>query len=152
MEDGSNEQESGSTLREKLEATIGETKALRGALAERVAAGHKFVTAEDLKDVGFDQMDAKAAEISAQRVAEREGVLRDALAEKGFQGEELEAALAALKGGSAAAGSMPEAKPAPTPFTSTGSLGGAPPARIPDQQVRGIDRIRVALEDLNKKS
>jgi hypothetical protein len=132
--------ESGKEFREKFEATVAENATLRAQFAEKLG-----VSAEDLKGVPADQLVAKATELQEQRKAQREQVLRESLEERGLKGDDLEAALAALKGGTAAAGATPEAKPAPSPFASTGSLGGGPPGSLPNDNVFGVDRIRLGL-------
>lgn len=136
--------ESGSQLREKLESTLAVNKGLTAELAKRTADGFKFVKPEDLEGVSYDQMAAKAAELEAQRAADRQQVLRDSLAEAGLSGEDLEAALARLKAG----GGTPQteqSKPAPSPFALTGSLGGTPPSGTTTPLSSGRDMIRAGL-------
>jgi len=135
-------EESGSSLRNQLETTIEANKGLTSELAKVVASNHKFVKPEDLHGIGYDQMATKAAELSAQRAEERAQILREELEARGLQGDQLEAALVSK-------GEAP-ATPAPTPFASTGSLGGTPPALVPTDNVRGVDRIRAAIAEGNK--
>lgn len=142
MDDGSGAPgtESGAEFRQKFESLQGENVQLRHTIAESLG-----VSADDLKGVPADQLVTKAAEVKEQRRAEQDRILRESLQARGFDGDDLEAALAQLKGGTAAAGAMPEAKPAPSPFASTGSLGGGPPGSLPEQGLFGVDRIRAAL-------
>jgi hypothetical protein len=137
--------ESGSEFRQKFESTQAENAALRGALAEKLG-----VSADDLKGVPADQVVAKAAELQEQRRAQREQVLRESLEERGLSGDDLETALAALKGTGAPA-PAPAAQPAPSPFASTGSLGGSPVGTPAPTFTRGVDRIRHALNNPTKK-
>lgn len=137
---------SGKEFREKFEATMAENATLRASIAEKLG-----VSAEDLKGVPADQIITKAAEITEQRKAQRQQVLRESLEERGLSGEDLEAALAQLTGGKGnTPAPTPEAKPARTPFASTGSLGGGPPGSLPNQNLFGADRIAAALRERNK--
>jgi hypothetical protein len=132
--------ESGKEFREKFEATQAENAALRTQIAEQLG-----VKAEDLKGVPADQLVTKATELKAAAAAEEERILREALSKRGVQADDLEAALAALKGGSAGSAPTQETKPAPSPFASTGSLGGGPPGSLPTEGLYGVDNIRAAL-------
>jgi hypothetical protein len=90
MDNGAAEagQESGGSLREKLEAAL----ATNATLATQVASyqakdlisakGYKHVTAEELQGVKLDEIEAKAAEIEQTKVAQREAVLREVLGDK----------------------------------------------------------------------
>jgi hypothetical protein len=131
--------ESGSALREKLEATIEANKATAAELNRRVASAHEFVTPEDLAGVPLDQLDAKAAEISQARAAERQALLVEELKRRGVAEDQLEAALANL-------GVKPQEQPAPSQVASLGQLPGNVPAvnQVPEG-VRGYDRIRAAI-------
>lgn len=88
----------GSGLRRKLEETIGENR----QLAEKVfsyeaneviaAKGFSLVKPEDL--VGAENLEARAQELQEARETERLNVVRDLLAQKGLEGEELDSAVA----------------------------------------------------------
>jgi len=137
------QRESGTEFRQKFEAQQAENAALRDTLAEKLG-----VSAEDLKEVPANQIVARAAEITEQRKVLREQVLREALESRGLSGTDLEAALAQLKGGTGEQPApTPEAKPARSPFTSTGPLGGGPPGSLPVQGLYGVDRIEAAIRE-----
>lgn len=88
----------GSGLRRKLEETIGENRQLaeKNRLYEATQVigekGLTLVKPEDL--VGADDVVAKAEELQAVRQAERQAVIRDVLAQRGLEGEELDTAVA----------------------------------------------------------
>lgn len=134
--------ESGKEFRQKFEALNEENKVLRGTLAQTVAEKHGLKP-EDLADVPVDQMATKAAEIAEQKEQQRQQLLRESLEAHGLSGEDLESALAKL----VAKGETPKpaASTSTSPFASTGSLGGTPPASPGTQGVHGIDRIRAAM-------
>jgi hypothetical protein len=131
--------ESGSALRERLEATIEASKATAAELNRRVAAAHEFVTPEDLAGVPLDQLDTRAAEISQARAAERTELLKEELKRRGVAEDQLEAALANL-------GVATQAPPVSSQVASLGSLPGTVPSvNATPEGVRGYDRIRAAL-------
>lgn len=129
--------ESGGEFRQKFEATQAEAAALRGQLAEQLG-----VDAEALKGVPADQVVAKATEIKTAQAAAEEAVLRKHLG-IGEDGD-LEAALAKVKGEGGDT-QTPTGTSDPTPFTSTGSLGGTPPTGKQTEGLYGRDRIRAAM-------
>jgi hypothetical protein len=139
-------QESGSQLREKLEAALNENKTVKTVLAQAVVKGLRYVTPEDLKDVAVDQIEAKAAELESTRKAAEDAALAARL---GVPVEDLDAALAKLSG----QGDQPPAQQPATrsPFAFTGALGGQPTGSIPDPNVRGVDRIQAAVAAGSKK-
>lgn len=129
--------ESGGEFRQKFEATQAEAAALRAQLAQQLG-----VDAAALKDVPADQVVAKATEIKTAQAAAEEAVLRKHLG-IGEDGD-LEAALARVRGEGGNTGATNEGS-VPTPFTSTGSLGGKPPKGTQTEGLTGRDRIRASL-------
>ena len=139
--------ESGAEFRQKFEDTQSENENLRNALAEKLG-----VSGEELKGVPAGQIVARAAEIVEQRKTQQEQVLREALESRGLSGTDLETALAQLKGGTGQQPApAPEVKPARSPFTSTGPLGGGPPGSLPEQGLYGVARIEAAITAREKK-
>lgn len=143
-------QESGSALRQKLEAALAKERAATKAAAEAVSKGFKFVKPEDLQDVEAHELSEKAAEIEQNRAAEQDRLLRQALADRGFADEDLDTAISKLKGGNEPASSD---EGAAERVASLGSLGGTAPSK-PEPQLFGEDRIRAAIyaDDERKKA
>lgn len=142
-------QESGSALRQKLEESIETNKGLTQVLASKISKDFRYVKPEDLATVSFDQMEARAAELEAQRAEERATVLRESLAERGLEGDDLEAALAQLAGKGDEP--KPNTAPASSRVASLGSLGGAPVTQdVNTDGAVGPDRIRAALRTKRK--
>lgn len=141
MPDGSEEQqESGSQLRAKLEAALSENRTLKSSLTQFAVKGLRYVRPEDLAEVAVDQIEAKAAELEAQRKSAEDEALAGRL---GVPVEDLESALAKLAG----TGEQPKSEQpvVRSPFASTGALGGTPPGSTPDPNLRGRSRIEAAL-------
>ena len=134
--------ESGGEFRQKFEATQAEAASLRSQLAQQLG-----VDAEALKGVPADQVVAKAEEIKQAQKAQEEAILRKHLGIA--ETDDLEAALAKVKGEGGTTAQTGDPKPAPTPFTSTGSLGGSPPTGTQNEGVHGVSRIRAALGSKN---
>jgi hypothetical protein len=131
--------ESGSEFRQKFEQTQAEAAGLRAVIADQFG-----VAVEDLKGVAPDQIAVKASEIKAAQQAAEDALLRKRLGLA--EGDDLDAALAKLRGGDEPAA---KSEPVSNPFTSTGALGGTPPAgRVEQGMVHGVDRIAVALENV----
>lgn len=147
MADGSGApgSESGKEFREKFEATQAENATLRAQIAEQFG-----VSAEDLKGVPADQIVSKANEVVAAQKAAEEAAVRKYL---GLGADDdLDTALAKVRGeGGETTPAQQQPKPASSPFVSTGSLGGSPPATNPvPEGIRGVDRIAAALEGRKK--
>lgn len=93
------EQESGSSLRQKLEAALAENKALKAKQAELVAKdvirdkGLSLVKPEDLADVAPEEIEAKAAELQKAKEAEMRSTIRTVLAQKGVAEDDLDEAV-----------------------------------------------------------
>lgn len=142
MPEGSeDQQESGSQLRQKLEAALAENRSLREAVNQFATKGFQFVKPEDLAEVAIDQIEAKAAELEAQRKSEQDQLLAARL---GVPVEELDAALAKLKGDGGQSQTQQQ-QAVRSPFASTGALGGEPVGSQPDPTLFGRRRIEAAL-------
>lgn len=139
-------QESGSQLRDKLEAALAENRAIRSTLVETTVKGFRYVKPDDLKDVAVDQIEAKAAELEAERKSAEDAAIAARL---GVSVEDLDAALAKLSG----TGDQPKAEQPATrsPFALTGALGGQPTGSTPDPNLRGVDKIEAAIRARNSK-
>lgn len=118
--------QSGSTLRDKLEAAIALNKSLASQLATTVAGGFKFVKPEDLAEVEPDQFTTKAQEIEEARKTQAEEYARQLLAERFGSEVDLDSLL-------------PKAEAQPQPdsgaadrLASLGQLGGVPPKNQPE--------------------
>lgn len=120
----------GGTLRKKLEETLQRNKTLE-ELASTSAAkaaigehGYSLVKEEDLKGVSADQVEAKAKELQEQREASRLETVRSVLAERGLDGEDLEAAVEDFLGSKQSSSEGED-------FTGIESIGGSRPTRTP---------------------
>jgi hypothetical protein len=132
--------ESGSKLREKLEAEIAKNRVLHEKLTERIVREHKFVSVEDLKGVSYDQLEAHAAEVEKAKTEQRSTILRETLVEKGIPEDQLDAALERLVGSEKAT-----PPPATTRVASLGGLQGTAPQKVPQEGLFGASRIRAAV-------
>ncbi len=136
-------EQSGSELRQKLEGAIADRGTLVGVIAQQYG-----VDAAALKDVPADQIVTKAQEIQTANKAAEEAVVRKALGLG--ENDDLQAALAKVKGGGETTTTTTTEQPGSTPFVSTGSLGGTPPPIQPGAEgVRGPARIRAAMDQSN---
>jgi hypothetical protein len=94
----------GGKLRERLEETLKANRDLAAEVsnfrAEKAISegGFKHVSPEDLKGIPADQIAAKAAEVEAAKLGQREAVLKSVLAERGVPEKDLDAAVANLLG------------------------------------------------------
>ena len=142
-------QESGGALRANLEAALAENKALRSKVIDGIVASHKFVKAEDFKDVALDQFATKAQEVEQARRADAESGIRALLAERLGSDVDLDKALADL--GVVKDDDKPDEKPASGPtFTSGVGIAGTPPAAQTDN-LYGFDRMVAAAADTLKR-
>jgi hypothetical protein len=146
------ENTSGSTLRQKLEETIRENRDLKGRLSEETAAriigaeGLKFVKPEDLKGVAPEEVAAKAKELDEKRRQERETLLKETLAERGLEGDRLEAAFKALTNPDGAAGDAQAAR-----LHSLAGAGGSPvPTGFDPANASPADMILAGLKKRSK--
>lgn len=132
------DEESGSTLRQKLEAAIAEANAWKSQAIGLAGASHKGIKADDFEGVAPDQFSAKAKEIAEARAAEREALLKEALAERFGPDVDLDSVLSNPA-------SQPADDGAAARIASLGSLGGSPPSAVSTPVDPGRDRIAAAL-------
>lgn len=135
------DQSSGSSLRDKLEAALATNKALHSQLATAVAGGFKFVKPEDLAEVDPTQFAAKAQEIEAARTTQAEEFARKLLADKFGPDVDLDSIL-------------PKAEAQPQPdsgaadrLASLGQLGGVPVTTRPETDGSARGDILAGLTD-----
>ena len=132
-------EESGSTLRTRLEEALKANKELgdaNKALSAEVVitrSGLTLVKPADLAGVETDQLAAKAAEIEATRTAEREQMF---IAEAARRGITLTPSIDAT---------TPVVNSALNRVASLGSLGGVPPAQVKHVPVTADELLDVAL-------
>lgn len=134
--------ESGGALRDKLEASIADNRALREALATEVVGGFKYVKPEDLADVAPGDLRTRATEIEEQRAAERREVLQAELTARGLDEQKIEEL---LNGAGAPQGGAP---PQQASKPKLDGNVGSPPARPKPGEGDGLfgpSRIRAAL-------
>jgi hypothetical protein len=138
--------ESGTALRDRLEAEIARNKALTAQLATASVVGLKHVVAEDLEGVDPTQMAAKAAELEQSRIDQGNALLAAALEARGLSGADLDTAVKALAGAGAT--------PAPAPVqdqgvagrvASLGQLGGTPVTNRQAEGLTGMDKVEAFI-------
>jgi hypothetical protein len=130
-------QESGGALRAQLEAALAERTQWQSVAAAQTASRFNHVTAEDLSGVPHDQLEAKATEVSAARVQERQSILESELAARGLTAEQITQALATPVTGKQA--------PSQPNLEHLGSLPGGRPATVDFEGLTGPDLIRAAV-------
>ena len=95
-DDDGQEQESGSSLRQKLEDTLKENKELTSRLSSYEAGavisdnGYDLVKPEDLENVKPSEMADRAKELHEERQVQQVELARQMLSRKGYEGEELD--------------------------------------------------------------
>lgn len=140
------EKDTGSTLRKKYEAVLGEKQAmereLRSLKAQAILAGSGFtrVTVEDLADVSITDLESRAAELETQREQQEADILRRVLASKGLKDNELDTAVKELVGMS----EQDRQIAALDRIRAVGRTGGTPPGQAEDPNLYGPSRIRAA--------
>jgi hypothetical protein len=93
------EKADGGTLRKKLEEAISENQSLSQEVVTLKAGtvieehGLSLVEPDDLKGVAPDQLETKAKELHKQRYEARVDTVKSVLAERGLEGDELDAAV-----------------------------------------------------------
>lgn len=143
--------ESGSTLRRRLEETLDRNKALTTELTGLKAKslieehGHRLVKPEDLDGVEPDQMADRAQALQEERQTQQVDLARDMLAQRGLAGDELEAAVADFLSPSsgqdtAAFGRVKE----------TSAVGGNAARLVNPDALHGLDAIEFALQQRSK--
>lgn len=142
----------GGFLRKKLEEALADNanlskQAATSKIGEIVGAdGFSLVKAEDLAGVSVGQIEAKAKQVQAERTE----VIRSALATKGLEGADLDAALGDFLSG----GEPPVPGVQDENFTNTENLGGGRPKRTPDAPPMddAMGNLTSAFEDQAKSS
>lgn len=95
-DDGQQVEESGSSLRQKLEDTLKEknelARELSGLKADAIIKelGLSLVKPDDLKGVKLSEMTETAQTLHSERQAQQVELAREMLSRKGFEGEELD--------------------------------------------------------------
>jgi hypothetical protein len=139
------DQESGRSLRDRLEAEIARNKEIATRLAQRVAQDFPHVSAEDLAGVSPDELETKAAELNQLKKQEREDILRSTLEERGLSGEQLDVAVQKLVSGDGSAVEAESSVDASTArVASLGKLQGTVPSASTDG-LWGASKIRAAV-------
>lgn len=140
------ERESGSTLRRKYEAVLGEKanleRELRAVKAQAILVekGYSRVTVDDLADVSLAELEAKAAELESQKEQHEADILRRVLAGKGLKDGEIESAVKELLG----MNEQDRQLQALDRIRAVGRTGGTPPGQSEDPNLFGPSRIRAA--------
>ncbi len=143
--DESFEEESGSTLRQKLESTLKEnqelTSELSGLKAKELISeqGYGLVKPEDLTGVSLSEMAEKAEALQGERQAMQADLAKDMLAKRGLEGDELERAVSDFL--------APEAQDtaAHSRAREVAAVGGVSTPANNTQNLMGLDAIDAAL-------
>jgi hypothetical protein len=153
-DDDQDEQESGSSLRKKLEEALGTNKKLASELASVKARevittkGLDLVEPDDLAGVSLDDLEERAQQLQEQRLGVVRRYMERQLASQGLDGEDLSAAVeAALSGspGADAEGGDAEEMERFARVRQLGSVGGTPvPAQNLDK-LHGYEAIEAGL-------
>lgn len=148
------DEQTGGKLRQKLEQTIADNKALTERLSVHDARefladkGMTLVKPEDLKGIAPDQFEAHATKVQEDRRTMQEDLLREALGRQGLDGEELDEALANM-----VAKQAPQTEDAEATQRArlVGSVAGTPVPRIDPSKVVGFDAIKAGIEAQARK-
>ena len=143
--DESFEEESGSTLRQKLESTLKEnqelTSELSGLKAKELISeqGYGLVKPDDLTGVSLSEMAEKAEALQGERQAMQADLAKDMLAKRGLEGDELERAVNDFL--------APEAQDtaAHSRAREVAAVGGVSTPANNTQNLMGLDAIDAAL-------
>lgn len=143
------EEESGSSLRRKLEETISENRQLTAELstlkAQEVISenGYGLVKVEDLLGVNLGEMTDKAGELQQERTNQQVDLARDMLAKKGYTGTELDQAVEDFLAPVASEGNQDVAAHQRTRTVS--AIGGNATPVNDNSGLMGLDAIDAAL-------
>ena len=141
------EEESGGALRKKLETALAENATVKSQLATLTAQnlirekGYKLITVEDLKEVGIEDLPARAETLEKERATLGESVLRQTFEAKGLTGQALEEAMTAVLGQSDSDASLS----ALDRIRSVGSVQGTPVTFTDSKDLDGAGQIKAAL-------
>ena len=139
------EEESGSTLRQKLESTLKEnqqlTNELSGLKAKELISEHGYglVKPEDLQGVSLSEMAERAEVLQGERQAMQADLAKDMLAKRGLEGDELDKAVNDFL--------APEASDAAAHSRAreVAAVGGVSTPANNTQNLMGLDAIDAAL-------
>lgn len=153
-DDGNDGEESGGSLRKKLEAALKENADFKGRLVTLEAQnlirekGYKLITAEDLKEVGIEDLAKKAESLENERADMGKKALRQSLESRGLTGDVLEQTVAAAFGeteGEASQAALDRIR-------EVGNTTGTPVSAVSvDTGATGMARVAQALAASNKK-
>lgn len=146
-------QETGGSLRTKLEAALAESKTLKDELgamkAEKLIRdkGFSLVEADDLKGVDADKLEAKAAEVQAQKAEAQRVLIRDVLGRRhGVEGDELERLVDEYVGEGPAADTDVDR------FRASTSVAGKPAPKVNVDKLDPFEKIKYAVDNPRKRS
>lgn len=148
------EEESGSSLRSRLEATLAVNRKLedrvRASEAKAVIAekGLSLVKPEDLEGVDLDKLEERATQIHNERHTQQSELLRKALESRGFEGDQVEDMVREALG--QAYSETPEAKAVERART-LGTVDSQPVPLVDDQNMHGQDAIRAHFEKQERR-
>jgi hypothetical protein len=140
----------GSGLRRKLEEVLAENQELRSSVltsqAEKVLGGNKYplVSTDDLSGVGLEELEERAEALQQERLQARESTVRAVLAEKGYEGEDLDRMVGDLIGPSAEGKQDPDSE-AWKRFRAGSVTGGKLEPVVKENDLHGLDAIAHAL-------
>lgn len=153
-DDPSNDDQSGSTLRQKLEAALAENASLKTTLGVSMASqvirekGFTHVKPDDLKGVDLEHIEARAEAIQQEKQKFLEESLKATFQAQGISDdEELTQRVQAVLGPQAAQ----EVAEAAAYGRVQSVVGGTPAPVVNPNQVHGREAIRVALEQRARK-
>ena len=150
-DDDGQEQESGSSLRQKLETTLQENKELTSRLSGYEAGavisdnGYDLVKPEDLENVKPSEMADRAKELHEERQTQQVELARQMLSRKGFEGEELDREVEAFLDVPAGRDVAAHAR-----VKETSSVGGSTAPVKDPRSLFGVDSIEAALSKQTK--
>lgn len=142
--------ETGGGLRNKLESTLQENRAMAQQLSELKAKdvireqGFGLVKVDDLKGLKADEIEAKALALQEERAALQRDLVKDAFSKQGISGDDLDKRVEEFLAG----------KPAETTSTVStevdairdlGRVDGTQVSQTPPSQLHGADAIEAAL-------
>ncbi len=140
-------EESGSTLRRKLEETLDKNRELTDELTGLRAKslieehGHHLVKPDDLSGVELSEMADKAEALQQERTAQQADLARDMLARQGLAGEELDKAVADFL--NPASGQTTAAH---SRAREVAAIGGDPTPLVNPDALHGLDAIQFGLQ------
>src|SRR5215207_867383 len=144
-------QETGGSLRTKLEAALSELKSMRdenGAMkAEKIIRdkGYKLLTPEDLKGVDPKELESEAEKRFAAKKEAQRLLAKDLLGRRhGVEGDELDRLVDEYMGESDGPADIDR-------FRESVSVGGSPAPRVNPDKLDPFEKIQHALETSGKR-